>query len=176
MAFGFGKRSSYSTYVLVALFSTLIDLPLNGFIASVVVRDPLIQNRIHVLCGALAVYSLVWILGDRWLMQGSSHVLGETTLDLKIAARLTAQIPLTAIAACEAISDGAAWRQRHAVARNDTLTATPADAPNIVLTIADYAAVPVVHWQVERRAPRYLFLYVDEPSGLAAALGEAIAR
>ncbi len=174
-AFGFGARSSYSTFVLIGMVSTFVDLPLNAFIASVMVHDPVIATRIHLVCLALAGYTLMWIMGDRWLMQGSSHVLGATVLDLKVAGRLAAQIPRSAIESCEAFDGGAAaWCLRHAVPRSATLTSTPADSANIVVVIDQDAVVQLTHWQVERPAPRYLFLYVDEPAQLAAAVRDHV--
>ena len=104
-------------------------------------------------------------------MAGSSHVVGETVLHLKIAGRLSADIPRAAITRCEPVSESArAWCKRHGVASGDAMTATPADMPNVMIGIDAAAGVRLASWQVERAAPRYLFLFVDRPSALAAAL------
>lgn len=144
-------------------------MPLNAFIASVITHDPAIELRIHLACGTLAIYMLMWILGDRYLMADSSHVVGESVLHLKIAGRLSASIPLTAITRCEPVSAGA-WCKRRGLALGDAMTATAADRPNIMIAIDPAAAVRLTSWQVERAAPRYLFSFVDQPSALAAAL------
>jgi hypothetical protein len=170
---GFGDKSSYSTTVLIVLFSALVDLPLNAFIASVISRDPTIQLRIHLGCGALAIYMLMWILGDRYLIAGSFQVVGDSALHLKIAGRFSATIPLSAITQCEPVSERAdAWCKGRGLAKGDALAATPADMPNVMIAIDPAAGVRLTSWQVERAAPRYLLLFVGQPSALAAALGK----
>jgi hypothetical protein len=171
IAIGFIEKSSYPTVVLIGLFSALVDLPLNAFIASVITRDPAVQLRIHLACGALAIYMLMWILGDRYLMAGSSCVVDESALHLKIAGRLSASIPLAAITRCEPVSESAgAWCKRHGLTSDVAMTATPAGMPNVMIAIDPAAGVRLTSWQVDRAAPRYLFLFVDQPSALSAAL------
>jgi hypothetical protein len=42
--------------------------------------------------------------------------------------------------------------------------------PNVMIAIDPAAGVRLTSWQVDRAAPRYLFLFVDQPSALSAAL------
>lgn len=166
------EKSSYSTLVAMGIFSTFVDLPLNAMIATVMTPDPVIQTRIHILFSVLAVYSLVWILGDRYLMQGSCCVVGETHIDVKIAGRLEAHIPRKAVLRCESTGEGGAagWCKRHGVARADTLVSTPADSATVMLEIDPAAGLMLTSWQLERKAPKYLFLFVDQPSMIVNAL------
>lgn len=128
----------------------------------------------HCGCGALAVYMLMWIVCDRYLMAGSFTVIGASSLHLKIAGRFSAGIALSAITGCEPLGESAgAWCKRRGIEAGDTLTATPADRPNVVLAIDPAANAMLTSWQVERAAPRYLLLFVDQPSALAAALAKA---
>jgi hypothetical protein len=175
--FGFDQRSSYATLIMLGLLSTLVDLPISTFMASILTKDPALQLRIHVIMGLLAVYSLIWLLGDRRLMQGSAHVLGASTLDVTIAGRMAARIPLAAIASVEATTDtAAAWCKRHGVSKQGALSGTPSplDRPNVLLHLDPDAGVTLQRWQMESPVPRHLFLYLDEPSQFVAALRNAI--
>jgi hypothetical protein len=169
-------RGSYSTLIMLGLLSTLVDLPLTTFMASMLTKDPVLQLRIHVIMGALAVYTLAWLLGERRLMQGSAHVLEPSALALKIAGRLDGRIALPAIRSVETITEPvAAWRKRHGVALQATQSGAPSplDRPNVVLTLDPDAGVALRRWQLDCPPPLYLFLYVDEPSQFVAALRTA---
>jgi hypothetical protein len=39
--------------------------------------------------GIGSVYSLTWVLGDRWLVHGGGHVLTSTELDFHVGAQRT---------------------------------------------------------------------------------------
>ncbi len=50
------------------------------------------------------------------------------------------------------------------------LLVTPLDHPNCVLVLEEDARIDIPHWQVKRRLPRYVFLYLDRPELLAVRL------
>jgi hypothetical protein len=167
----FLEKSSHSTMIYFGLISVCIELPMHTLIVSVMTKDPSLQHTLQVILGALAAYSLMWICGDRHAMAGSALVVDADALHLTIANRFAARIPLSAITRCEALGQGAdAWCKRHAVSPRSTLTATPADFPNVVIGIDPHAGIELTSWQVRQAAPEYLFLFVDQPSLLAAAL------
>jgi hypothetical protein len=60
-----------------------------------------------------------------------------------------------------------AW---NGIAPIDTLTASPLDKPNTVLILHDDCPVRLTHWGVPREGLACVFLYVDRPDALAAAL------
>lgn len=170
------RRGSYSTLIMLGLLSTLVDIPLTTFMASMLTKDTAMQLRIHVIMGALAVYTLAWLLADRRLMQGSAHVLGPSVLTLQIGGRLDARIALAAIRSADPLTEPvAAWRQRHGVPLQATQSGSPSplDRPNVVLTLDPHADVTLRRWQLACPPPRYLFLYVDEPTQFVAALRNA---
>ncbi|MES2321706.1 MAG: hypothetical protein V4633_05535 [Pseudomonadota bacterium] len=171
-AISFLEKSAYSTTVAMVMFGTFVDLPLNAMIATVMSPDPVIQTRMHIVFSVLAIYSLVWVFGDRHLMQGSYCVVGATHLDIRIAGRLEAHLPRSAILRCEPTGEGGAagWCKQHGVAGDDMLVSTPADSATIMLEIDPAAGVKLTSWQRERKAPRYLFLFVDQPSMIMSAL------
>ncbi len=171
--FGFLKRSSYSTLIILGLIGTFVDLPLSTMLASLVSKDPAMQMRIHIVMGMLALYSLIWLMGDRRLMQGSAHVLDETSLQLSIAGRLAARIPLQNLVRGEAVTVTAnEWCKRHGVPVHTALFVRPSpfDRPNLALFLDDGTGAQFTEWQLPGAMPKVLLLYVDEPAQLLAAL------
>ena len=59
---------------------------------------------------------------------------------------------------------------KHGVGRLETLLVTPFDKPNCVLVLKPEVDAAILHWQVQRRVPKYVFLYLDRPELLAARL------
>lgn len=173
----FLQKSSYGTVVMILLVGIFGELPMHATIVSVMVKEAALQHQVQLTLLALALYSLLWVVGDRRAMLGGNYVVHPAALDVKVGNRFSAVIPLEAITACEAIaSRDAEWRKRRAVAPEDTLVATPADVPNVMIAIDQTANVKVVSWQIERPAPAYLFLFADEPSQLIAAISNSAAR
>lgn len=157
-------KGAYTTAVGIALVSLLIELPLSGVIASVFGFDPSLERTLHVVMGIGCAYSLVWVLGDRWHVMSGFHVLGDDFLDLQIGARAAATIPIDQITRCERLKDTRQqWCKLNGVALRDTIVISPIDRPNVVLTLAPGAQVPVSLFGVDRNAPAHVFLYVDRP-------------
>jgi hypothetical protein len=174
--FGFLERSSYSTFVAICVFSTLVDLPLNGFILSVMVRDPHTRHVLHLVLAPLALYMLYWVVSDRWLMRASGHVLTDSSLELKLGGRVECRVPLDAIARCEPVSEAyLAWCSRHHVRRRDALAVTPLDRPNVVLVLKPQSGVAALHMGTRRDKLSHVFVYVDAPGQLVTALRKATA-
>lgn len=171
------RRGSYSTLIMLGLLSTFIDVPISTLMASVMSKDPAMQLRIHVAMGVVALYSMMWLLGERRLMQGSAHVIGANALELKVAGRFDGRIALAAIRNVALITEPvAAWRKRHGLPLQATTLSgspSPLDRPNVVLTLDAGAGVTLRRWQLACPAPHYLFLYLDEPSQFVAALRNA---
>jgi len=168
------KKSGYGTVVLILLVGVFGELPMHATIVGAMVKDAAVQKQVQLIMLALALYSLLWIAGDRRAMQGSRYVVGEDVFDVVVGNRFSAAIPLRAIVGCAALAQGeSGWRERNAVAPEATLTITPADAPNVMIAIDPQAALTVVSWQLERPAPATLFLFADEPAQLIATLKQA---
>jgi hypothetical protein len=170
-SFGLLKKSGYGTVVLILLIGIFGELPMHATIVGAMVKDPALQQRVQLIMLGLALYSLFWVVGDRRAMLGSSYVLNDSALDIRVGNRFSAVIPLGAIVCCEALKEGEReWRKRNGVPADATLVATPADVPNLMIAINPAANVTVVSWQLARPAPAFLFLFADEPSQLAARL------
>jgi hypothetical protein len=167
--FGFLERSSYSTFVAICVFSTLVDLPLNGFILSVMVHDPHKRHVLHLILAPLAIYMLYWIISDRWLMRASSHVLTSDALVLTLGGRSACRIPLDAIERCEHVSEAyLSWCARHKVRRRNALAVTPFDRPNVLLLLKHGASA--THFGAARTGVSHIFVYVDSAGQLVSSV------
>jgi hypothetical protein len=169
--FTFLERGSYPTLVGIMLVCICVEVPIDIGILSLFVKDPHARQLIHIVLGILTAYSLVWVLGDRWLVRGSNHVLTASELDLQVGARLTGRIPLAALTRSEPLTQSRAeWCKRRGHALADTVLVSPIDRPNVVLTLAPGNGVSLLEWGCERTGPACVFLYVDRPGLLLAAL------
>jgi hypothetical protein len=169
------ERGAYSTAIAIALFSVFVDIPINMLIVSVLpMIEPEQRVMFHLIFGLGAAYSLVWVLGDRWQVRGGCHVLTSTGLDLQVGARTLGTIPLSAIAACERVDEKrVVWCRRKGIRMHSTLLVSPFDQPNLVLVLRPDSGVTLTHYQMEQVNPTYVFLYVDRPELLAAAVAES---
>jgi hypothetical protein len=167
------KQGAYTTVLAIAIFSVLVELPIDAAIASLFLQDkPTARTVLHAMSALSALYTLAWVVSDRWLVRAAGgHVLTDTALDLSVGIRAFGTIPLAAIDSCTGIDEKRdAWCRRHGIALRDTALVTPFDAPNLVLRLRPELPVTITCYQRERIAPLYLFLYLDRPEQLANAL------
>jgi hypothetical protein len=171
--FGYLERSSYSTVVAIVVLSALIELPLNGLILSLFIRDPATRWAVELALAVTSVCALVWALGDSWLVRGARHhVLTTTCLDLKVGARAQAEVALGAIAGCELLFKETRldWCKRNGMRLSDTALVSPWDKPNVVLLLRPGSGVSLTWNGMRRESPTCVFLYLDRPDALVAAL------
>jgi hypothetical protein len=171
-ALSYLERGSYRTAFAIVLFATLFELPLDALILPLFIHD-LDALRVHALMLAGSLSTLVWVLGDRWLVGKGCHVLTSDGLVLRVGARTTGTIPLEHIAACERM-DGPVvdWCRKRGIALHTTLVASPLplDKPNTVLILKSNSPVRLTHMGVERDGLSCVFLYLDRPESLVHAL------
>jgi hypothetical protein len=120
----------------------------------------------HVAVGFVNVYTVVWLLGERRLLQESWHRLGHDALEVAVGGRWAGRIPYAAIASV-APTDGAGARRR------GVLRVTPVDTPNVEVRLRE--DVTLYAMGLPRRG-RSAQLFVDEPAAFVAAVAEATAR
>ena len=169
--FGYLERGAYRTGVAIALFSIFVEIPLDAAVMPLLVKDPDVRLTIHVLMIAGCLSSLAWVLGDLRLVGAGQHVLNDDGLHLRIGARTDGCIPRAAITACERVNCPVlASCRSHGIAPCDTLVASPLDRPNVVLILNDDCPVRLTHWGVQRNGLAGVFLYIDRPDALVAAL------
>lgn len=165
------ERGAYGTATAVVFVSLLLELPVHVLLLNLFVEDAGKLALLHVVGTVAVLYTLAWVLGDRWHIGGGLHVMTNDSLHLRVGARVDGVLPLTAIARLETVDAPlSAWRRRHGVARRDMLLVTPFDQPNCVLVLEEDTRVDILHWQAKKRLPRYVFLYLDRPELLAARL------
>ncbi|KQQ92439.1 hypothetical protein [Massilia sp. Leaf139] len=172
------RQGAYGTVLGIVVCAVLIELPIDATIAHFLLDNPTARTVLHVISAVSAVYTLAWVTADRWSIKGAQgHILSATTLDLSVGIRAFGTIPLAAIEACERVDAPLdQWCKRHGIARRDTVLVTPFDAPNCVLRLDRTQPVTITHYQREKVAPRYVFLYLDRPDQLITALAPAGAR
>ena len=163
------ERGAYNTARAVVFVALLLELPTHALLLHLFIKDPDALLVIHVL-GAIAVlYTLAWVLGDRWHIGEGHHVMTADSLHLRVGVRVEGTLPLAAIARVEPVDLLLpTWRHRHGVRRRDTLVVTPFDKPNCVLVLQQNAQVDILLHQVTTRLPQNVFLYLDRPALLAA--------
>ncbi|KFI08110.1 hypothetical protein JN27_06670 [Massilia sp. BSC265] len=167
------QRGAYGTAIGYAMFAVFLELPLDFGIMHLFIEDPDTRLLIRVVGGIGALYTLAWVLGDRWHVAEGCHVLADDVLHLRVGVRTQGSIPLSAIERVDAVTETLdRWRRRHGIHAADTITVTPFDKPNCVLVIKPEAGVTLLHWQVRRGAPRYVLLYLDRPELLASSVGQ----
>lgn len=165
------ERGAYGTATAVVFVSLLLELPVHVLLLNLFVGDAGKLALLHLLGAVAVLYTLAWVLGDRWHIGAGRHVMTDDALHLRVGARVEGVLPLTAVARLERVDAPLPiWRRRHGVASRDTLLVTPFDKPNCVLVLVDDARIDILHWQARKRLPRYVFLYLDRPELLAARL------
>lgn len=165
------ERGAYGTATAVVFVSLLLELPVHVLLLNLFVEDAGTLALLHVLGAVAVLYTLAWVLGDRWHIGVGRHVMTDDALHLRVGARVDGVLPLAEIARLETVDAPLpAWRRRHGVARRDMLLVTPFDQPNCLLVLEEDARVDILHWQVKKRLPRYVFLYLDRPELLAQQL------
>jgi hypothetical protein len=167
----FHQQGAYSTAIAFGFFSLIVELPLDAALLPLLIDDPATVRTVHLLVAAGSLYSLVWLLGDRWLVSRGHHVLTSSHLDLQIGVRASARIPLDAIEDAQPLRQPVAqWRRAHAYRDTEAVNITPFDKPNLALRLRADAPCTITHHGVERSGVRYVFLYLDRPQQLLHAL------
>jgi hypothetical protein len=165
------QRGAYGTAIGCSMVAVFLELPIDFGILHLFVDDPDTRMLIHVVGGIGALYTLAWVLGDRWHVADGSHVLADGVLHLRVGVRTQGSIPLSSIERVDAVLEAPErWRRRHGIHPADTITVTPFDKPNCVLVMKPDAGVTLLHWQVRRVAPRYVLLYLDRPELVAGSV------
>ena len=165
------EHGSYGTAAAIVLVAIFGELPVSHLIASLMVADPALELKVHLLLAIGSVYSLVWVAGDRWHVSSGYHVVGEDELDMKVGARAAARIPLDKIVGDYRVNESRAeWCRRNGSDLRDSAVISPIDKPNVVLALVPGAHIPLSLFGVERNAPQYIFLYLDRPELLLARL------
>ena len=166
------RKGFYEAMFFLNIVPFVVELPLSFLFLSVV-RD----LWVHVAMHSCEFLLLVLILGDRWLVHAGGHILTPTNLDLRAGARAAANLPLDSIAGAELLdkkTSYAEWRRKHGARRAETGVISILDGANVAITLRPCPQLRWLRLQVDRPMPRHLFVYVDDPAALVAAINQAL--
>lgn len=127
---------------------------------------------VHGILGAAHAYGIVWLLGDARSMAESSHRVDDGGLHLELGLRWSGRLPwplITEVLSGEVAEPDRLLGERR---RDDTVAVTPIETPNVTLRLAEAVTLKGL-FGVERQA-REVLVYVDDPEGFVAAVGEQL--
>lgn len=168
------KKSQYATVLAILLVSIFADMPISAMVVGAIEHDPERRHILHLFFAILTVATLIFILGDRWYLQGDCHVIDERIFRLSIGKRIAADVPVCRIAAIERMSCSKTdWCKQTGQRAEDAIQISPvniADKPNICMTISEGTPIPMRINMFECDLPKYVLLYVDDPHALIRAI------
>lgn len=168
------KNSQYATVLAILLVSIFADMPISALVVGAIEHDPERRHIMHLFLAVLTVATLIFILGDRWYLQGDCHVIDERIFRLSIGKRIAADVPVCRIAAIERMSYSKTdWCKQTGQRAEDAIQISPAniaDKPNICLTISEGKPIRMQINMFECDLPKYILLYVDDPYALIRAI------
>lgn len=175
--FGFWDKGSYSTIFIVVLLALATEVPFSALMVSLMAPDAHTRTLAHGIMLMLTMYSMVWLLGDRYWVKNSCHVLAEDALHLKLGSRSSGVIPYAAICSCErfaADDKQPSWQKFDYPEKSVVIT--PFDKPNLLIKLRANAQVQINHFQLQKHDVQQIYLYVDEPGQLTMALQTCLTR
>ncbi|MBI1770877.1 MAG: hypothetical protein HYR68_00630 [Burkholderiales bacterium] len=169
--FGFWDKGSYSTIFIVILLALATEVPFSALMVSLMAPDAHTRMLVHGIMLMLTMYSMVWLLGDRYWVRHSCHVLTEDALQLQLGSRSSGVISYAAICSCErfVVDDKQPSWKKFDYPEN-SIVITPFDKPNLVISLHANAQVQISHFQLQKTDVQQIYLYVDEPGQLTMAL------
>lgn len=168
---GYLRRSSYPTLVIMVLLGSCIEMPVLFLLVGAQHLPHTTIMALHSAILGLTCASVAWVLGDRYLLGAGQHLVTANELIINLGARCVGRIPLCAIAGCRVLNRrGPCGDETDVSPAADLLVVSPFDRPNVEISLAESHVVVVTHLQRPRAGLRRLVLYVDDPSGFAAAL------
>lgn len=164
------QRSQYGTVFLIILIGLVSEIPFSLLLVNILPLPAAARTQAHLLLLALTLYLLFLLLADRYQLRRSAHSLSASHLHLQIARRFTADLPLDRIVSVQVFThDKRLWCAQRRISMFDCHTVSPADAPNVLLELG-LASVRMQSFQLSQPAPRYLFIYVDQPADFVQAI------
>lgn len=123
---------------------------------------------VNLLLAGLNVYGLLWLVGDRRMMQATAHRLEVDELVLSLGARCSARIPYALITRVLPLRTDAERRSVQPKKGRKNPQVTPADPTNVHLCLS--APVRMTTFFGLQREAQHLDLFVDRPEQFIAAI------
>lgn len=164
-----------SILVPLMLIGLLSDVPLTLVI--VALCHPTHPALIQAGVTALGLLTLGWAIATRSTQRGAPHVVSPDALWIGGGARISGVIPTFAMEKVVAIRGSRReWMKEHEVARHEIILANGIDPPNVALEIKKPAweILRIAARRGYRRPRRWVLIYADKPSELAAFINSSI--
>lgn len=178
--FGFYQTSQYATIFIIVMICCATEVPLSYLLMGALVKDPAAAQYTHWALLATVFYSIILLLGDRYLLKSSHHLVGSDEIHLRVGARFFAQIPKAAVKQAALINSTkelseakSKWLQRNGFDPEETVIGTPIDTPNVALIIEHSASVKIEKYCVPRHGVRNVLIYVDDPAAFIQSIGKS---
>jgi hypothetical protein len=178
--FGFYAKSQYPTLFMMVMLSCAVEIPIDAMVLELLEPDPVIRLRMRAMILTGLVCIVLGMIGDRPWLRGTAHVLDHDALHLRLGARLDGVIPLAAIQEAYRIKSRKelsqsknAWLRQNGFDPEQTVIGSPYDLPNVVLVLDPSVPLVLHKFRIRRAGVRHLLLYVDDPSRMIAACGQA---
>jgi hypothetical protein len=160
--FSTARTSQLGRFVVGMIVVTLMEAPALHLILH---RQSLL---VHLFVLGLNLLTIVWLLGDRRLIEESGHRLGDDALELALGRRWQGRLAYTQLRSARRIEGIGPLSRRRAPAPR-TLRLTPLDTPNVELVLRAPTRLRRPPLGIARPVER-VQLFVDEPDRFVAAL------
>lgn len=182
-AFGYYKNSQYSTIFIIVMVSCVTEVPFSYLLIEIIEKDPAKAAYLHWFLLGSVIYSVILLLGDRHLIRYTQHIVGQSALYLRVGARFKADIPWHAVkevskfkSSKELKESRNTWLLRNGFKPSETITCTPIDGPNIVLSLDPLIPINVEKFKIARYNVHHILLFVDDPTAFIQAVQKQTAR
>lgn len=175
--FGYYQGSQYATIFIIVMVACVTELPLSHLLMDVMINDPVVARYAHWGVLATAIYTIVLIFGDRYLVKHTQHVLAPDRVQLSVGARFHADIALNAVenifpidSAKELSEARKSWLRRNQFDPAETVIGTPIDVPNVAIVLNKSVPVKIEKFRTAQHNVRNVLVYVDNPASFVEAV------
>jgi hypothetical protein len=163
--FGFVAKSRSGFLVPVLLLVAAVELPATHYLLYVLLPGQLWP---HTVSAGMALYTAIWVIGDRRALASSAHRLADDGLRLDLGLRFQAHVRYAQLEHVERLRDAADRRRVQLLPERPNTLVSPYDPPNVHLRLSHDVTARLLFGL--RRRVRALDLYVDDPEGFVREL------
>ncbi|MEB0029362.1 hypothetical protein QN372_01240 [Undibacterium sp. RTI2.1] len=172
------KKSEYGTAFVMLLLALFVELPVSSLAFGFIITDPIERHWAHILIIVTSIYTLILVLGDRWKLRQSHHQIDNDFLYLRCADRFIADIPLDQVKSVDLFNDDLKkWKDaKHKLKQTFEIVSpfAPLDKPNLVIELVESLNLKIKRNCQLKPSPRFILLYVDEPSRSKSIISDAL--
>ncbi|WP_133166879.1 hypothetical protein [Solimicrobium silvestre] len=174
----FMNKSDYQTAFIMLLLMLLVEVPISSFAFGFSIKDPIERHWAHVLMITISIYTLILVLGDRWKLKNQHHQLDRNFLYLRCADRFFADIPVEQIKNIAIFKEELEkWKLAKRKLNFSFEIVSPCslvDKPNLIIELVESSTLHVKRKSLKMSAPKYILLFVDEPSQTQSLIANSL--